>query len=457
MAFCLILLCGYLPFLNGQQPGDAVTERPVLRQYYTQKMNNRLQATDSQVGASEREMERTQGDKQKYNPPKKIIVPIVFNILYQAGERYPDEGQVWRQMEILQKDFSANEYRPKHKADSLEGFASRVADTEISFCIPTERGNGNGSKAGGIVFTEVQASAWGAGWDMCSSKTGGVDPWDPAGYLNVWVVNLADSVSGWATYPSLALWQKSKDQPLQYDGIVIDFDFFGLDSLSGGTAKAPYNQGKTLTHLIGNYLGLYDLWDENALCGDDYVDDTPIHNAPNYGCETYKHVSTCHEQPAEMIMNFMDNTDDGCQRMFTLGQKLRMQGMFAEGGPRESLLATNVPCKEENLDQSIVESREDPAATEAAEKGATRLAVFPNPAKREVTLDLQYPETEHPGGQIEIMIYNAQGQLQQRLTGGLGDTRFRRQIQVDQWPAGIYMILAYTPGGITSGRMVIQE
>jgi len=37
-------------------------------------------------------------------------------------------------------------------------------------------------------------------------------------------------------------------------------------------------------------------------------------------------------------MNYMDYTNDGCQNIFTDGQKLRMRAVFAQGGPRESFI-----------------------------------------------------------------------------------------------------------------------
>ncbi|MEN9963595.1 MAG: hypothetical protein RL582_690, partial [Bacteroidota bacterium] len=48
------------------------------------------------------------------------------------------------------------------------------------------------------------------------------------------------------------------------------------------------------------------------------------------------HKSTCTGTPIEMTMNYMDYTNDACMYMFSLGQKTRMQALFAVGGARNS-------------------------------------------------------------------------------------------------------------------------
>lgn len=134
--------------------------------------------------------------------------------------------------------------------------------------------------------------------------------------------------------------------PEETDGIVIDYQFFGTI----GTSREPYNDGKTLTHLVGSYLGLYELWNEERPCWDDYVNDTPIHNAPNYGpTNEYKHVSTCPGNPVEMSMNFMDNSDDEYLYLFTAGQMMRIHAVLTKGGPRHKLTNSQTLCSKDLL------------------------------------------------------------------------------------------------------------
>jgi len=82
-------------------------------------------------------------------------------------------------------------------------------------------------------------------------------------------------------------------------------------------------------------LNLRHIWGD-ATCGNDLVGDTPLHNTYNFGCPPANHRSTCSGTPVEMTMNYMDYTDDVCMYMFTIGQKTRMNAVFASGGPRNS-------------------------------------------------------------------------------------------------------------------------
>jgi hypothetical protein len=126
--------------------------------------------------------------------------------------------------------------------------------------------------------------------------------------------------------------------PAATDGVVINARYFGIKN----DRNDPFGRGKTLTHLVASYLGLYELWNSLEPCFDDRVYDTPVHNDPNAGAGIEgRHVSTCYGHELEMYMNFMDNTEDSLLCMFTRGQVLRMQGMLSEGGPRNGLVANS--------------------------------------------------------------------------------------------------------------------
>lgn len=202
------------------------------------------------------------------------------------------------------------------------------------------------------------------------------------------MVSLGDNVSGYAQMPGGSA---------ETDGIVIDYRFFG----NSGFSNTAFTEGRTLTHLIGNYLGLYDLWGEFP-CADDYVEDTPIHNAPNSECYPHQHVSTCEGNPIEMTMNFMDNSPDACAYLFTMGQKIRMQTFLSEGGPRSGLTQTG--ATQYDAVQQPGFSLDAPAPeSNTTEEQVFTLRAFPNPATENIQLEILSPDAGYT--------YDANGNL----------------------------------------------
>jgi hypothetical protein len=427
-------------------PGIAQAPTRLYRQYATQRVQARLLRENPETGKKLAEIERHVVEFNLKGAPKQALIPVVFHIVYVPGEAYPDEEQVYSQLAALNRDFAREDRLARHAADTLERFMSRAAKMDIEFCLPRQGPAGRGDESA-IRFVPSAVREWGDDDAIKSAAKGGADPWDTERYLNVWVGQLADTLSGYAQMPG---------GPTSGDGIVIDYRFFG----TMGTALAPYDQGKTLTHLVGSYLNLYELWNERIPCGDDYVEDTPIHNAPNYHQPGYKHLSTCHDNPVEMTMNFMDNTDDEALYMFTLGQKARMQASLAEGGPRAGLLEVKTKCDKEREERQVVGQiagrqsdegeEESPLAQEASL--VPRLRLFPNPAGEAFTLELEGARA----GRLSLVVYSTLGAVVQVLEkeldgGGLGQWR----IDTGHWAAGVYLVNVRLEDFRAAERLVI--
>lgn len=133
-----------------------------------------------------------------------------------------------------------------------------------------------------------------------------------AATLNVWSVDI-DGL-GFATFPS---WYSGDPK---MDGVVINYT-----SVPGGSAE-NFNLGKTLTHEVGHWMGLWHTFQGGCTPTNDEVADTPAQGSSTDGCPEGR--DSCKRTGLDPIHNYMDYSYDSCYNQFTPGQNTRMQNAW---------------------------------------------------------------------------------------------------------------------------------
>ncbi len=224
--------------------------------------------------------------KDEYWPTVTWIIPVVVhNIMDTDSMGYLDDERIQDQIDVLNEDYGA-----------IEGTMGELGfDSKIRFEL--------------VDITRTVNNDWFNDRDEFEYKN--QLAYDTDKYLNIYT-NTASGYLGYSYFPHEAVGSV-------YDGVVVLYEAFsGRD---GGFY--PYDQGRTLTHEVGHYLGLFHPFEGYACYSGythgDLIEDTYPQSEESYGCTE---TETCNSP--DNIHNYMNYTDDACMTEFTAEQSNRM-------------------------------------------------------------------------------------------------------------------------------------
>lgn len=292
-----------------------------------------------------------------------IVIPVVVHVVYNTSAQNISDSRIFQQIEVLNKDFQAIN---SDISEVPTPFKSLIGSSGIKFVLANRDPNGNVTN--GIVRVNTTKTSFNND-AVKRASGGGSAAWDTKSYLNIWVCNLvdgSDDVLGYAQFPYPGSGSATTD------GVVIGYRYFGVSG-----ASAPFNLGRTATHEVGHYLGLYHIWgddeDQSNTCSeDDLINDTPKQSEPTFGCTSFPLLDVCsNTSPGVMFMNYMDYSDDACLIFFTKGQQNKIANVISTYRP--GLLTSKGYATSTAVDNNLLQKQ---------------VGIYPNPAKGYFHVDL---------------------------------------------------------------------
>ncbi len=268
---------------------------------------------------------------------------MLFILINFPQTNIPDE-EVIEQLEVLNQDFRRLNIDAINTPNRWKPFA---ADIKIQFCLATRDPQGN---AIDLAINRVKTTNLSYDFELDDVELKANSYWPSDQYLNIWVTRLSKNILGYAQYPNdsdLAGLSPNQGSAIT-DGVVIDYRAFGIDQPAAKSfTNSPYVLGRTLTHEVGHWLGLFHTFGNNSGCGNqanDYVFDTPRLGKSNQGLDLCNSIVIGCGGDTAMFENYMDYTNDACMNLFTKGQKERMRSAFLTSPRRVALLESGGCC-----------------------------------------------------------------------------------------------------------------
>lgn len=302
--------------------------------YYQQQLAKDPNIKSREI-SSNQEIKALRVSKTIEKRAAKYKIPVVFHVIHTGGPENISREQILDQIRILNEDYS---YTNANKKNLRAAFTNVAGSADIQFELAKIDPNGKCFDGVNRIY-----SPQGVDMDMTSEPVKKLAYWDYKKYLNVWVVTNITEGSGTGTVLGYAVFPFATGGTTR-DGIVIRHDRVGSIGTAAGT-----DDGRTLTHEVGHWLGLFHTFQGGCSDGDNCDDTPPVEGTfTNANCPANGNsCSTDSPNLPDMWENYMDYSNGKCMAAFTF-QQIDIMNYYLTRSPRNSnvaasnLLATGV-------------------------------------------------------------------------------------------------------------------
>lgn len=373
------------------------------------------------------------------NEPRRstYTIPVVFHIVYNTAAENLADSVIYSQLQRLNEDYARLNADTSNMRSEFDPVAGA---TQIQFMLAQI--DPNGDPTSGITRTQTATTTFGdfnlffgdftTVETVKSTADGGIDPWDPTHYLNIWICDMSINgqpvLLGYASPPAgLPNWPVGSTPDIE-DGVVLQYQCVGGNNPNSLGIPNYDVLGRTATHEVGHYLGLRHIWGDGDCTMDDGVDDTPdATDASQQDCNLNS--NTCnadvdgHGDLHDMVENYMDYSAETCQNSFTQGQAALMHGVLEN--QRYDLVHNN-PAGLSELNPVV--------------------ACFPNPAQQQLTI--QSDQTMK-----KLSLTDLNGKIVREQAAGTSVTT----MNLDGLQKGVYLLhITHDNNRISQQRIVKQ-